>query len=511
MSNPLRRSPNPLLLQIPVRPWLRALSDEAGRALTLAEVPEETLEAIRRRGFHGIWLMGVWTTGPAGRSLALGYPDLLSTYESLLPDWTPADVGGSPYSIRAYAASEKMGGNEALGELRRRLHEKGLGLVLDFVPNHVALDHPWLDEQPALLVRGAPKDLVAQPSGWFVHTAPDGTDHIYAHGRDPHFPGWSDTCQIDYRRRETREAMTEVLRGLAGRCDGLRCDMAMLVLDDVFRGTWGTDPDGESGAFWSVAIPEVRRHYPELVLIAEVYWGLEGRMLEVGFDFTYDKDLYDKLVAGDLAGVRHRAGIPLESQAHCVRFLENHDEPRAMSTLGPERSVAAAALAYTLPGMRFFQDGQERGWRHRPPIQLARYPSEPTDERCRSRYEELFVQLSDPVFHEGRWQPAAFAGPDRKPAPESLFGNRWTAGSRTRIVVANLADSAASGRLLLPELTGGSARISVRVTSAQDGTATPDDFERDLREVAQDGIPIEVPAFGFGDVRVEPTPVDSPA
>jgi molecular chaperone HtpG len=148
------------LLQIAARPWLDRLRREAARPVTLDQIPDDWLAAVRARGFDGIWPMGLWTTGPRARQLALTYPGLLATYERVVPGWEPADVAGSPYSIAAYEPFPGSGGRAALSRLRERLHGHGLGLVVDFVPNHLGVDHPWLNEHPEHLVRGDARDLV---------------------------------------------------------------------------------------------------------------------------------------------------------------------------------------------------------------------------------------------------------------------------------------------------------------------------------------------------------------
>jgi hypothetical protein len=482
---PLREIPNPLLLEIAVRPWLRALSAEAGRPLSLAEVPDATLDAIAARGFHAVWLMGVWQTGAAGRALALSIADLCRAYERVLPDWQPADVDGSPYSIARYGVGAVLGGDDALAALRARLRSRGVRLVLDFVPNHVARDHPWLGEHPARFVRGSARDLARDPGNWFVHTTPAGEDLVFAHGRDPYFPGWTDTAQLDYRLPETRRAMTAALVDVATRCDGMRCDMAMLVLPDVFRSTWGGSNDA---CFWSEAIPALRRAHPDAWLMAEVYWGLEERLHALGFDATYDKELYDRLVARDAGAVRERIRRPEETHRHRVRFLENHDEARAMAVFGPERTRAAAAAAYTLPGIRFFYDGQAEGRRARVPIQLGRAPREDPVRESLDFYERLLRLLGRSTLQRGAW--SALPLPDSSP----LVGSRWTSDDEIVAVVANLGDAPASARVALEVRDG-------------DGTAVVEDlasgerFERTRAELRA-GVEWTVPGGGARFLRV---------
>jgi hypothetical protein len=488
VTNPLRARPHPHLLEIPARPWLRRLSDVAGRPIGLDDVPDAELDSLRSRGYDAIWLMGVWRTGPRARRLALTYPDLLRAYEWMVPDWETRDVGGSPYSVQAYEPAEIVGPREALVRFRRRLHDHGLGLVLDFVPNHVGIDHEWLDQEPERLVRGTARDLGREPGHWFVHETDAGEERIFAHGRDPHFPGWTDTAQIDFRRKESRRAVRDVLRDVGSLADGLRCDMAMLPLPDVFEKTWGAAAADEAGDFWAEAVPALRDAFPEIVLIAEVYWGLESRLLDAGFDWVYDKETYDALVAGNVGALRDRMALSAPLHASRLRFLENHDEPRAREVFG-ERYRAAAVCAYALPGVRFFQDGQEDGRRLRAPVQLGRAPVEPADEECRAFYGHLLRFLDAAVLHHGAWAAAEVGAAANGGETPPLVANVWTGVAETRVLVANLGGGAASGTLRWPAPSGARAPTFV---DAPSGAL----FESSLLEAARVSLSVEVPPFG---------------
>ena len=195
----------PLLYEINTRCWLRELSATAGRALTLAEVPESELTGWCELGFTHIWLMGVWTSGPKARKAALA--DVMSrrVYAEVLRDWREEDVAGSPYAIADYVVAEELGGDEAMAAFRKRLNDAGLKLVLDFVPNHVGIDHRWVKERTELFVQSATQ----MPETFPVQRA-IGTRWV-AHGKDPNFPAWSDTAQLDYRNSATRNAMIDQL------------------------------------------------------------------------------------------------------------------------------------------------------------------------------------------------------------------------------------------------------------------------------------------------------------
>lgn len=434
-QNPIRRVPHPLLLEIPARTWLRELSEREGRRVTLAGVPDDVLETIRDQGFQAVWLMGVWRTSPSARRLALSHPLLLREYESLLPDWQTADVEGSPYAIEYYEASPSIGGDAELDFFRLKLQSLGLGLVLDFVGNHLACDHRWLDEHPDRLVQGTVRDLARAPSNWFVHLGRDGADRVFAHGRDPYFEGWSDTVQIDLRRRAARDAHLRTLRDLARRCDGVRCDVAMLLLRDVFLSTWGEGPDDARGEFWEEAIAAVRSEHPEFVFIAEAYWGLESRLIELGFDFAYDKSILDALAHSDWTTLRRQHTLSYEQRKTRVHFLENHDEARAMARFGEARLAAALLFACTLPGMRFFQQGQIEGHRLRTPVQLARAPQEPVDPWCRNLHERVLDLLKENALHAGQWSPWDSSPSEGRAG--GIFGNRWRFESAEWIALVN--------------------------------------------------------------------------
>jgi glycosidase len=292
---------HPIVYEINTRCWLSELAPKHGARITLANVPDSQFETWQNLGFTHIWLMGVWASGSRSRAEALTNPYLHRAYSEVLPDWRPEDVCGSPYAIADYHVPPELGGENGLQQFRNKLHKYGMKLLLDFVPNHLGIDHPWLTAQPDLFVQSP----TAVP-GTFRQETTAGVRWL-AHGKDPFFPPWTDTVQLDYRRAATRKAMTDLLLSVAERCDGVRCDMAMLLLSDVFSKTWehfpvtsSTPNTGEPlpiPEFWGSAVPAVKAVHPDFLFLAEIYWGLEPRLQALGFDYTYDKSLYDELVA----------------------------------------------------------------------------------------------------------------------------------------------------------------------------------------------------------------------
>jgi glycosidase len=276
----------PSLCQINTRVWFNQLSHKIGRPATLDDISDTDIRTIANLGFDWVYLLSVWQTGEAGRKVSRANPQWLPEYRELLPDLQEEDICGSGFAITSYSLSSKLGEPEALSRLRDRLHRHGLKLMLDFVPNHTALDHPWAQEHPEYYVSGAEDQLVQQPQNYIKVDSLQGLT-ILAYGRDPYFDGWPDTLQLNYGNPALQIAMSEELLKISQWCDGLRCDMAMLVLPEIFHRTWGitTEP------FWDKAIQKVRELYPDFIFMAEVYWDLEWTLQQHGFDYTYDKRL----------------------------------------------------------------------------------------------------------------------------------------------------------------------------------------------------------------------------
>ena len=283
-----------MIYEINTAIWLGEESRAAGRRVTLADVPASAWDDVTPAGIDAVWLMGVWERSPAGLELANANAGLQASFRDALPDVRPDDVIGSPYCVRRYVVDDSFGGPQALAKARATLAARGIRLLLDYVPNHVAPDHPWVTTHPELFVNGSEADIEAQPTGW-VRAA----GHILAHGRDPYFPPWPDVVQLDAFSPALRTATMQTLTDIAGQCDGIRCDMAMLMTNQVFAKTWGGRTGQEPREeFWPTVIAGLRGRHPETVLVAEAYWDMEWTLQQQGFDFCYDKRLYDRIVAG---------------------------------------------------------------------------------------------------------------------------------------------------------------------------------------------------------------------
>jgi hypothetical protein len=176
--------------------------------------------------------------------------------------------------------------------------------------------------------------------------------------------------------------------------------MAMLVLPDVFESTWGIGVE----LFWPKATEAVRHKHPNFLFMAEVYWDREWTMQQQGFDYAYDKRLYDRLREGHARPVREHFRAGLDYQNKLARFLENHDEPRAAAVFSHAVHQAAAAVTFLSPGLRFFHEGQFVGRKKRISPHLVRGPDEPIDKNLERFYERLLTVLRRPVLRAGEWQ-----------------------------------------------------------------------------------------------------------
>ena len=155
----MRPWPNhPVIYEINTWVWLGELTRKHGRPVGLSTVPPEEWDAVASFGADAIWLMGVWERSPAGTAIANRNEGLVGDFRLALPDFVPEDNVGSPYCLRRYEVDGHLGGREGLAAAREELARRGLKLVLDFVPNHVAPDHPWVTDHPEYFVRGSAED-----------------------------------------------------------------------------------------------------------------------------------------------------------------------------------------------------------------------------------------------------------------------------------------------------------------------------------------------------------------
>ena len=476
----------PLIYEINTWVWLGESSRGKKKPVTLANVPKKEWDAIAALGFDAVWLMGVWERSPAGRAVSMGNQGLLDDFHRALPDLTAADNVGSPYCVRNYVVDPHLGGPEGLAVARKELARRGLKLILDFVPNHVAPDHPWAATHPDFFIRADAGDLERDPASFLAAGG-----EVFACGRDPFFPAWADVLQLNAFSSGLRAAAVETVSSIAAQCDGVRCDMAMLMMNDIFAKTWGdlagTRPETD---YWPMLIGAVRAIRPDFLFMAEAYWDLEWQLQQQGFDFCYDKTLYDRLEHGLAEAVRGHLYADMAYQERLVRFIENHDEPRAAAAFPAEHQRAAAVAALTLPGARLVHEGQLEGRTVRLPVFLARRPAEPVDEELRVFYRRLLPIASAEPLRSGDWRLCAVEGWPDNDSCRNLLAWCWCQGDKRLLVVVNLSPERVQGRvrLLWEELAGRPWRLADLLVEAV--------YERNGDELSGQGLYVDLPSWG---------------
>jgi glycosidase len=467
--------------------WLTQLSQALGRRATLDDIPDDELDRLAASGFDWIWLLSVWRTGSAAQDISRRNREWRREFQETLPDLQEEDIAGSGFAITGYTVHPNLGGDAALARIRRRLRDRGLRLMLDFVPNHTAPDHPWVEEHLEYYVAGTESDLARAPQNYTRIRVHDG-ERVMALGRDPYFAGWPDTLQLDYSNPATQQAMCGELLRIAGQCDGVRCDMAMLILPEVFERTWGR----RAPLFWPDTTRSVRERSPGFCFMAEVYWDLEWTMQQQGFDYAYDKRLYDRLRNGHARPVREHLLAGLDYQDRLARFLENHDEPRAAATFAFGMHQAAAIVTYLSPGLRFFHQGQFEGRTKRISPHLVRAPVEPTDEAVRRFYERLLTVAARAAVRDGEWrQLECVPAWDGNWTSDGFVAFAWQHDNERLIVAVNYAGNQGQCRVRLPfaDLSGRAVRLDDLMSGAR--------YDRVGNDLVSTGLYVDLPPRGY--------------
>ena len=356
---------------------------------TFDQITDAELAELSQLGFDAVWMMGVWRISEGARTIS---------------KISSEDFEGSPYAVPLYEINRELGGRSRFARLVKRARGAGLSVIVDFVSNHMAVDSPWITQRADLFVRSDTKARTQSTNEFFLARSGD----AIAFGRDPYFSPWNDTAQLDYSNSALRTKMIEVLKHISQIADGVRCDMAMLVLRDCFRQLWypllpqSLFDQKMPSEFWDQAIDEIKRVSPTFTFIAEAYWDRERQLRALGFDLCYEKKLYDALVGHDLARVVERLERDSDTLRGSLYFIENHDEPRAASVFSKSDNLAAVALILSIPGSVLIHEGQMEGMHERLPVQRIKpLTQEPPDFALREAYVHLLQITHDDVFQQG--------------------------------------------------------------------------------------------------------------
>jgi glycosidase len=477
----------PVIYEINTWVWLNELRRYYGRSIKLGDVPAEQLDSIAALNVDAVWLMGVWERSPEGVRIANRNAGLQAAFRRSLPDYAPADNVGSAYCVHRYVADENLGGPQGLAKIRELLAQIDIRLVLDFVPNHVAPDHPWIREHPEYFVQGTQEDLLRRPEAFFKANG-----NVIARGRDPNYPPWPDVAQLNAFQPGLRQDIIETCNSIANQCDAIRSDMAMLLLNSIFESTWGASaglrPQEE---YWHEVISHVRAEHPTLRFIAEAYWNKEWELQQIGFDYCYDKTLYERLVNDQAESIRLHLTAGLDFQDKLLRFIENHDEPRASATFSPQKGRAAAVAFMTLPGAKLLYEGQLEGRKARSSVFLARRPVEPIDFDLQAFYHKLLTAVSESGQCSGEWQLCERTGWPDNNRHLNLVAWCWRNGVAGYLIVINLSDVQSQGRIKLAwrDLDGNKWQLTDLLSG--------DIFVPSGDEMQRSGLYVDLPPWGF--------------
>jgi len=484
---------HPKIYEINTWPWLTNLSDKFGHDIKLDDIPVELIDQEMSL-FNVVWLMGVWERSPIGREIAMNHEGLQEEFRKVLRYYNTQDIVGSPYSVYYYHVSSHLGGPDALKSFREELKARNLLLILDYVPNHVSIDHLWTLEKSDVFIRGTLDNLMTKPYDFFSVG-----DTVYAHGRDPNFPPWTDTVQINAFSSEARSKAINTLLSVAQQCDGVRCDMAMLMTNSVFSKTWGekagTPTEKE---FWEEIILTVKNKYPDFKFIAEVYWDMEWELIQQGFDYCYDKRLYESLASFNVQSVRDHLKAELDYQNKLLRFIENHDEQRAITTFGSEASKAASVIASTLPGARLIFEGQTRGYKIKIPVQLGRGAIEEDDIFIMEFYYRLLRVIPGGAFNEAKWSLC-----ETKPAgiSDNSYNNfisyQWVTKDQRLLIAVNYSSSSSKAHVIIDNINYG--LFDWRFTDLLTGN----DYNYRGKDLNENGLYVELDGWKSHIFRVE--------
>jgi hypothetical protein len=267
--------------------------------------------------------------------------------------------------------------------------------------------------------------------------------------------------------------------------------MAMLMLNNIFEHTWGARagqrPDED---YWTAVIPATKGEHPEFRFIAEAYWDLEWELQQQGFNFCYDKKLYDRIEHDNAESIRlHLCADPVY-QERLVRFIENHDEPRAAATFSSGKGRAAAVVVLTLTGAKLLHEGQFGGMKVRLSVFLGRRPAEPVDQDLVTFYHGLLKAINHDVFRDGQWRLCDRSGWSENQSYLDILSWCWVKGEERYVIVVNFSEATAQARIHVPwdALRGRTWRLRDELTGSI--------YDRSGDEMRDSGLYVDIPPWG---------------
>ncbi len=316
-------------------------------------------------------------------------------------------------------------------------------------------------------------------------------DTVIARGRDPYFPPWPDVAQLNAFAPGLRQAAADTLLDIADQADGVRCDMAMLMLNDVFARPGANAPvPCRTQEYWTEVIDAVRAAHPDFVFAAEAYWDLEWDLQQLGFDYCYDKRLYDRLIHDGPDAIRGHLHADVDYQRRLVRFLENHDEPRAAAEFARRRrSARRPSSSPRCPVPPCGTRGSSRAGGCACRCSSAGGRQNPPTRSCDASTSSW--SAAGASIRRGRWELCAASGWPDDSSYTQLLAWSWIDDEQRSLVVINYADAPAAALVHLPwdDLAGRTWRLDDRLS----GQA----FVRDGSAIATDGLYVQLGPWQF--------------
>jgi glycosidase len=482
--------PNVVMMAKSSLVWLYQLSKAYGREIkTLDAIPDEELDALASRGFNALWLIGLWERSPASAEIKrrCGNPE----------------AAASAYSLFDYEIALELGGWPALERLRERCGWRGIHLAADMVPNHTGIDSSWVRERPELFLQS---ERCPYPGYGFNggDLSGDGRvgiwieDHYYDrkdaavvfkrldratgrvsylyHGNDGTGLPWSDTAQIDFLRKDAREAVMERILHVARNFPIIRFDAAMIMARKHFRRLWYPEP-GQGGdipsrserglsaedfdrampeEFWREVVDLCAKEAPDTLLLAEAFWMMEGYFVRtLGMHRVYNSAFMNMLKLEENAKyretIRNTQEFDRDILKRFVNFMNNPDEETAVAQFGKgDKYFGVCTMMATMPGLPMFGHGQLEGLEEKYGMEYRRsYRDEVPDRALVERHErEIFPLLKRRRIFSGveRFRLFDLVGPGGS-IEENVFAYANGDGAERALVAYNNAFARAEGYL----------------------------------------------------------------
>ncbi|GHT64479.1 hypothetical protein FACS1894110_04190 [Spirochaetia bacterium] len=412
--------------------WLFQLTKKYGRPIEkLDQIPDEELDELARRGFTGLWLIGLWERSNASKTIK---------------QWTGnPEAAASAYSLYDYDIAAELGGWGALTSLRERCFRRGIRLGSDMVPNHTGIDSRWVVEHPDRFLQlsyppfptynyncgnlSGRSDITVQIEEHYFtrsdaavvfkridnHTGQ--ARYIY-HGNDGTSMPWNDTAQIDFLNPEAREAVIRTIIGVCQQFPIVRFDAAMTLAKKHIQRLWYPEP-GRGGdiasraehalsndefnrripnEFWREVVDRCAAEAPHTLLLAEAFWMMEGYFVRtLGMHRVYNSAFMNMLKNEENSKYRATIKNTLEFEPEIlkrfVNFMNNPDEETAVAQFGKgDKYFGIATLLVTMPGLPMFGHGQIEGFEEKYGMEYRRsYKDEVPDGYFVDRHErEIF-------------------------------------------------------------------------------------------------------------------------